>query len=177
MNMVDQPVVSHGQPDDRCGRAALAGLLLAALLAPSVQAAPLVLAPDQLDQVTAAGTPVGVDVTIDATATGPLAWTYANTFTSLFNNPYLTIAFGIGIGQAYACCGPSADADVAASATGTGGEGRKGGFTMTQDDGVLAVGVATRWVVQTNPHAMAPAVDPSRYLPSDLPAAASPAQP
>jgi hypothetical protein len=131
--------------DDHRGRR-LAPWLLAAALAPcSAAAEPMELTAAQLDQVTAAGVAVAVDVF--AQAIGAAAETYTTTLTDAFSNPWLSVAFGIGVGQAYACCGPDAEVAVGTTVAGTGGHTAGGSFEQTHDDGVYAVGITTGWVM------------------------------
>ena len=91
-------------------RLVLSALISTALVESAISAEPMKLAEAQMDVVTAGTVAVGVG----AWATADSSNSYTSTSTSTFTHstPKNNVDIGLGFGEAYACCGSSADTDV-----------------------------------------------------------------
>lgn len=123
----------------------LGAMTLSAAIPAAAKAEPQMLTAAEMDGITAAGALVDVDTI--AAALGNYASAVTDVRTLLIESPWLSVGIGWGIGEAVACCGPDSSAAVGASADGKGDLVRGRAVQLERDNGVLAVGLATAWVL------------------------------
>jgi hypothetical protein len=123
----------------------LGAATLSAATPAAAKAEPQVLTVAELDTITAAG--ASVDVDTFAAAFGNDATAVTDVRTLVIDSPWVSAGIGWGVGAAVACCGPASSVDVRASVHGEGDLVRGRAVQLERDNGVLAVGVATGWIL------------------------------
>ena len=110
----------------------------------AANAEPQVLTGTQLDGVTAGG--VLVDVSTLAVALGDHASGITDTRTTVVGTEWLAAGLGLGMGQAFACCGPDSQVIVGSAAAGAGDRVHGGTTEFGYDNNLFALGAAFGWV-------------------------------
>jgi hypothetical protein len=123
----------------------LGAATLSAATPAAAKAEPQVLAVTEMDTITAAGALADVD--IFAAALGNYATAVTDVGTLVIDSPWVSAGIGWGVGEAVACCGPVSAVDVRASVHGEGDLVRGRATRLERDNGVLAVGITSGWVL------------------------------
>lgn len=123
----------------------LGAVTLSAASPAAAKAEPQALTVAELDTITAAGASIDVDIFAAALGNNATALTDVRTF--VIDSPWVSAGLGWGVGEAVACCGPVSSVDVRASVHGEGDLVRGRAVELERDNGVLAIGVTTGWVL------------------------------